>query len=424
MHILVVHQYFLGASDGGGSRFNEMTRVWREQGHQVTVIAGTVHYQTGRKPERYRGKWITDERTPSGVRVRRCHVSPAYNRSFAGRLWAYASFTLSATHAGVTAERPDVVVATSPPLFAGLAGWAMARRWDVPFVFEVRDLWPESAIDTGVLTNPLLIRLAYAVERFLYGHADRVTVLTPAFKRVLEREKDVSSDAILFVPNGADLRLWQPGPKQNAVRERYGLDGRFVVAYLGAHGVANHLEQIVEAATLLRDRPEIAFLLVGDGMRREALERMVEARGLDNVILTGSVPKRDAVEYCNAADACTAVLKRTDTFKTVYPNKVFDYMACARPIVLGIDGVARELVEDAGAGIFVEPENARGLADAVLRLYGDPNAASAMGRRGRDYVEKHFGREMLARRYADALAKLARRRSSEGAGRTSEPVRR
>jgi glycosyltransferase involved in cell wall biosynthesis len=406
MHILIIHQFFLGAGDPGGSRFNEMARIWREQGHEVTVVAGMVHYQTGRKPEHYRGRWIVDERLPDGVRVRRTHVSESYNRSFLGRLWGYLSFMLSATHAGVTASRPDVVIASSPPLFAGLSGWVVARRWRVAFVFEVRDLWPESAIDTGVLTNPLLIRLSYRLEHFLYRVAERVNVLTPAFSRALIERKGVAPDKLLFIPNGADADSMRPGPKMNWVRERFGLGDRFVVAYLGALGVANHLEQLIEAATLLRDCPQFVFLIVGDGMRRAALEEMVRMRGLANVLIIGSVPKDQAADICNAADVCAAVLKRVDTFKTVYPNKVFDYMACQRPVLIAIDGVARELVEQAGAGVYVEPENALALAGALERMERDPESLRAMGESGRRYVESHFARESLARSYSHELEHL------------------
>lgn len=407
MHLLVVHQYFLGEGQGGGSRFNAMTRRWAEQGHRVTVVAGMVNYQTGRKEEAYRRRWIVDETAGPGVRVRRTHVSPAYNRSFLGRLWGYLSFMISAVHGGVTAEQPDVVVATSPPLFAGVAGRLIAARWGVPFVFEVRDLWPESAIDTGVLNRPTLIRLAYRLERWLYHVADRVTVLTPAFRTALVERKGVPADRIGFVPNGADIDVFEPGPKQNRVRREYGLGDKFVVAYLGAHGVANHLEQILDAAELLRDR-NVAFLFVGDGMRRPALEAMARERGLSNVTFVGNVPKAQAAEFCNAADACAAVLKRVETFKTVYPNKVFDYMACARPTILAIDGVARELVEDAGAGVYVEPENPAAFAAAVQRLRSDPAEAERMGRRGREYVVRHFARDALADKYIDELEPLVR----------------
>src|SRR5680860_820447 len=182
MRLLLIHQYFLPKGQGGGSRFNQFTRMWKRSGIETTVVAGTVHYGTGEADPRFKGRIVTDERTDEGVRVRWSHVSASYNRSFVGRLWAYFSFTISATWAALTAGRQDIVLATSPPLFAGIPGLIAARLRRIPFVFEIRDLWPESAVDTGVLTNPFLIRLSFWVESLMYRSAARVNVLTPAFR--------------------------------------------------------------------------------------------------------------------------------------------------------------------------------------------------------------------------------------------------
>ena len=348
MRILLIHQYYLEANQGGGSRFNEFTRYWREAGNEVTVVAGSVHYATGERSAGQRGI-VRDETTTDGVKVRRCYVSTTYNRSFLGRLWAYFSFMLSGTWAALTAGPHDIVVATSPPLFAGVPGLIAAKVRRRPFIFEVRDLWPESAVDTGVLTNPLLIRLSFWLEALLYRHASAINALTPAFQRRLIENKGVPADKVWLIPNGADLDLLTPGPKDNTVRRKLGLEDKYVVSYIGAHGVANHLMQMVETAEFLRDHTDIAFLLIGDGMEKPMLQEEVARRKLTNIHFVATQPKSAIGAYINASDVCCAVLKDVATFRTVYPNKVFDYMSCARPTIVAIDGVARELVEEAKA---------------------------------------------------------------------------
>jgi len=411
VRILIVHQYFLGAGDAGGSRFNQFARYWAEAGHDVTVLAGTVHYATGRKDPAYKGRFVVRETAPGGVRVLRCHVSEAYNVSFVGRAWAYASFTLSSLWAGLTAApRPDVILATSPPLTVGLTAWLLRLLTGVAYVFEVRDLWPESAIDSGVLRHPLMKAVGYALERLSYRGASWVNALTPAFEEVLATRKRVPRARLSMIPNGADLDLLAPGPKANRVRSRLGLEGRFVVTYVGAHGRANRLMQLVEAAERLRADPDVVLLLIGDGMEKPRLRDEVRRRGLENVRFVDSVPKCAIGDYINASDVCTAVLQANDTFKTVYPNKLFDYMTCARPILLGIDGAARRLVEESGAGVFAEPENPDALAARVRELKADPDRCEAMGRAGRRFVETHYDRRDLAGRYRRILERLARPR--------------
>ena len=408
MRILLIHQYFLSDTDAGGSRWNQFARYWAQRGHEVTVLAGMVHYAKGTKAPRYKGRFVVFERAGPGVTVYRCHVSEAYNRSFLGRLWAYGSFALSSTLIGVLrARRPDVVLATSPPLTVAATMWVLSVAFGCPAVFEVRDLWPESAIDTGVLKSRAMIRLSYRLEELAYRRSRWVNVLTPAFQDVLVGRKRVPRSRVSMIPNGADLDILSPGPADNEVRRRLGLAGKFVVSYFGAHGRANRLGQLLDAAQLLRDdHGDVRILLVGDGMEKPHLQAEARRRGLDNVIFVDSVPKHEVGQYINASDVCTAVLMKNEVFKTVYPNKVFDYMACARPILIGIDGAARKLVADAGAGIYTGPEAPRTWVEALLRLKGDPELRRRMGESGRRHVVEHYSRERLARRYIEVLEGL------------------
>lgn len=405
MRILIVHQYFLGKDDAGGSRWNQFAKYWAAAGHEITVLAGTVHYATGDKPPRYKGRFIVREEESPGVTVYRCHVSKAYNKSFLGRFWAYVSFAFSSTVAGILrAPRPDVIIATSPPLTVGLTMWLLSVFYSAPAIFEVRDLWPESAIDTGVLVSRPLIWLSCRLEELAYRRARRINALTPAFVEALATKKRVRRERLRMIPNGADLDILKPGPKDNQVRRRLGLGGKFVVSYFGAHGRANRVGQLLDVAERIRDtHPDIRILLVGDGMEKPALVNDADRRGLANVIFVDSVPKAAVGDYLSASDICTAVLMKNDTFKKVYPNKLFDYMCCQRPIILAIDGVARRLVEEAGAGLFVEPENTDAFVKAMLELKANPERAEDMGRQGREYVIRHYDRRKLAAEYLQCL---------------------
>ncbi|MGB8930867.1 MAG: glycosyltransferase family 4 protein [Anaeromyxobacteraceae bacterium] len=409
MRILVVHQFYLQPGEPGGSRFNEFARLWSKAGHDVTVVAGTVNYATGKAPDKYKGRWNTQERD-GRVTVWRCHVPASYGKSYVGRMWAFFAFTVSATTAVLRCERPDVVIATSPPLVAAIPGWIAAVWHRARFIFEIRDLWPESAITTGVLRKgSLLARLLYAMERFACRRADVVNVLTPAFREDLVKRRLASEGKIAFVPNGADLEHFRPSPPDPAVREELGWGNRFVVMYAGAHGRANAIGQLVDAAALLRDRKDILIASVGDGPERKQHEDRAKAMGLGNIRFAGPQPKERMPAFVNACDAGAAVLQNNPTFRTVYPNKVFDYMACEKPTLLAIDGVARKLVcDDARAGVFAEPENAGALADAIRRLADDPAGRAEMGRRGREWVEANAGRDALAEKYLAVMTESVR----------------
>ena len=425
MKILVIHQYYLLPGQPGGSRFNEMTRVWARDGHQVTVVAGTLNYTTGEVPERYRRRWVVKEED-GAVTVWRCYVPRSYGPSYSGRMWAFFAFTCSAATAVLRAGRQDVVIATSPPLVTPIPGWIAARLRlrRVPWVFEIRDLWPESAVTTGVLSRDgLLTRLLYRLERWACRSADSVNVLSPAFRDDLVKRDLVPPEKIMFVPNGVDIGHFQPESRDNAVRREFGWGERRVALYAGAHGRANAIGQLVDAAAHLSDRPDILLACVGDGPERRRWEENARRRGLMNIAFLGPQPKERMPEFVNACDIGLAVLQDNPTFRTVYPNKVFDYMACERPTLVAIDGAARTLVcEEAQAGLFVPPEDGGALAGAIKRLADDRPLMERLGRNGRAWVLANASREVLARKYADAIASCVSMRPSTPPATIPDPA--
>lgn len=410
MKILLIHQYFLEKGAGGGSRFNEMTQVWAEQGHQITVLAGMVHYNTGLKTDRYKGKYFFwDKDFYKGVDVLRCHVSESYNINFLGRLWGYFSFVFSSVWAGLFKVKGkfDVIIVTSPPLFLGITAYKLSFFKRIPFVFEIRDLWPESAIDTGVITNKQLIKFSYAFEKFIYKKASLINVLTPAFRDKLIAEKGVNKDKVIFIPNAADFSLaerLQSNFDSQSFRKDLGFEDKFVITYVGAHGVANHLIQLIDAAEKLTDT-SVVFQLIGSGMQKEMLKEEVKKRNLKNVIFVDPVPKEEVFKYIMASDMGASVLKKADTFKTIYSNKTFDYMSCKIPILLAIDGVSRELVETANCGIYVEPENTDKILVGVRKALAKKNELSKMGENGYLYAKQNFDRKYLAKLYVEEIEK-------------------
>jgi glycosyltransferase involved in cell wall biosynthesis len=411
MKILLIHQYFLEKDEGGGSRFNEITKSWSEQGHEITVLAGMVHYNTGKKPKKYKGKFTyKDLMFYKNVDVIRCHVSESYNINFIGRLWAYFSFVFSSIYAGlfITKGNYDLIIVTSPPLFVGITGYLLSRINRIPYVFEIRDLWPESAIDTGVLKNKLIIKFAFWFEGFIYKRAKLINVLTPAFRDKLIRIKNVPKEKVILIPNAADFSLAEKILTDSSFdalnfKKELGLENKFVITYVGAHGVANHLIQLIDAAEKLQNT-NIIFQLIGSGMRKEFLQKEVIKRNLSNVIFRESVPKSEVFKYILASDVGTSVLKNVETFKTIYSNKTFDYMSCKKPILLVIDGVSRELVETAKCGVFAEPENPLSIANKSKEMSTlEKSDLNQMGLNGYNYARENFDRVKLSKKYIQEI---------------------
>lgn len=402
MHILLIHQAFAALDEPGGTRHHELARYLVRLGHQVTVIASPVSYLTGAaKQERI--PWVEKQQDESGINILRVYTYRALHRSFFHRVISFLSFMCSSFLVGLGISRVDLVWGTSPPIFQGVTAWALARLKRVPFLFEVRDLWPAFAVAVGVLRQPVLIHASEWLERFLYRRANRVVINSPGF---IEHVQCRGARSVVLVPNGADTTMFKPDLDGGKFRRAHGLSGKFVALYAGAHGLSNDLGVVLAAANQLRDRPEIVLVFLGDGKEKPALRTQAAEMGLNNVCFIPPVPKAEMPEALAAADACIAILKPIPLYRTVYPNKVFDYMAAGKPVVLAIDGVIRELVEAAGAGVAVPPGDANALAQAIRALADDPHGCRQMGMRGRTYVEAHFERETIAHQMATVMEEM------------------
>jgi glycosyltransferase involved in cell wall biosynthesis len=406
MHILLIHQAFASLNEPGGTRHHELARYLAQCGHRVTIITSQVSYLTGTAASEARPNNASapiEEKPRGGVTILRAYTYAALHRSFVHRIFSFFSFMASSFLVGLRVRHVDLVWGTSPPIFQGATAWALARLKGAPFLFEVRDLWPAFAVGVGVLRQPVLIRLSLWLESFLYRHADRVLVNSPGF---IDHVRQRGARRVELVPNGADAHMFDPNSDGSAFRQEHGLEDHFVALYAGAHGMSNDLGVLLQAAHLLADRAEIMVVLLGDGKEKPALIDQAQRQGLKNVAFLPPIPKAEMPQALAAADACIAILKPIPLYATVYPNKVFDYMAAGRPVVLAIDGVIRQVVEGAGAGIFVSPGDADALAQAIRRLADDPRLGKSMGARGREVVENRFDRAQLAQQLAEVIESM------------------
>ena len=406
MRILYVSQYFPPEMGAPAARVHELSREWVRLGHTVTVLTGFAHHPTGVKaPE---DRWcLTRRETMDGIDVVRCYVYAAPNVGTWRRMVSYVSFFGSAALIGaLRVSRPDIVVATSPQLLCACAGYALARLKGVPFVFEVRDLWPESIIAVEAMPDNLIVRGLKRVARHLYRHSSKIVTVGHGYKRQIEQRYSIPPERIEVVPNGVDLATFVPAPRDNEVRRQYGWGDRLVLLYVGTHGMAHALHVVLEAARQLRDDPEKLFVFVGEGARKAQLKRQAAELGLENVQFIDQQPKARIPLFYAACDIGLVTLRNTPLFQDVLPSKIFEYLGMQRPVIISVDGEARKLVQDAGSGIFVPPENVEQLVDAIRSLAAQPALLESMGRSGRRYVTAHYRRERLAQTYHELLQRI------------------
>ena len=406
MRLVLFHQYFLDKNDSGGSRWNEFTNFFsQKKGINIDVVTGNMHYATGKKilPK----TWCNKENIDKNITLYRTWTYSGYNSNFIGRVIGYLSYTFSSLVKSFFLKKPDIILITSPSIFVGISAIILSKIKRVPFILEVRDLWPESAVATGVLNNKILLNILYWLEHKLYKHSKKIVVLTPAFKENIEKRFPEFIGKIDIITNGADFSIMNSNNKSKEIREKYNWNNKKVFSYFGAHGVANDLIQVVEVANKFKENQDTHFVLIGDGMQKDMLKQKAKKYNLANLQFIDSVPKNEVVDYINAIDIGMAILKKTDTFKTVYPNKVFDYMSCKKPVLVTIDGITRELINNANCGLYAEPENILEFESIVLK-YSKMSAKELgiLGDSGFKYVKEYFDREKLAKKYIEVIKEV------------------
>lgn len=401
MRILFLTDNFPPETNAPATRTFEHARRWVQAGATVTVVTTAPNFPAGKLFPGYRNR-LCQRDTIEGIETVRVWTYITANEGFARRTLDYLSFMVTGFLAGLFLPRPDIIVCTSPQFFTACAAYVLSIFKRRPFVFELRDLWPDSILAVGAMAESRSIRALKKLEYFLYRKAARIVSVTNSFKSVLS-SNGVPADRIAVVRNGADLASFTPGPKPDELMKRHALEGKFVAAYIGTVGMAHGLGTILDAAEKLASDSGVAFVVVGDGAERASLEQEARRRRLTNVVFVGRVGKEDVRGYWRLADAALVLLRDRPVFRHVLPSKMFEAMATARPIILGVLGESAQLLQLSGAGLVVQPENGEALAGAISRLAGNPQEAAAMGANGRRFVEAEFDRDKLAAAMLDEL---------------------
>ena len=409
VRILFLSHYFPPEVNAPSRRTFDHCVRWARAGHEVTVVTCAPNCPDGVLYHGYRNTLRRQIERIDGVRVVRVWTHLAPNAGTLRRIVNYLSYMLSATLASIRLPRPDVVVATSPQFFCGWAGLLVSRLKRAPFLLEIRDIWPESIQAVGAIRRPLLLRILEWMERIMYRGADHIVAVGNGYRDKILEKVDVGN-RISVITNGVDLREFAPDEPYPRLLHVWGLEDRFVCSYVGTIGMAHGLEVVVKAAKILKGkgRRDIGFCLVGDGAARERLEEEAKRAGLNGmVVFAGRQPKEEIPAVLASSNACLIHLKDCELFGTVIPSKIFETMAMGRPIIMGVRGEARRIVIEAGAAVEMEPESAESLVEAVERLADDPHLTSQLGRSARDYVAKHYDRNVLAARFLRLLAEVA-----------------
>ena len=413
MRILYFTHYYTPEGNAPATRVSSFAKRWVASGHDVTVITCVPNVPNGIVYEGYKNTFWPQKEVIDGVTLIRVWTWIAANKGVVGRVLNYLSYMVAAFLVSLTMKKPDIFIATSPQFFCGWAGvlfswWTRCTSWFTKrpkFVLEIRDIWPDSIGAVDAIRSRIILFVLQIFERWMYASADTIVTVGDGYKRRLV-ERGVSPKRIQIVMNGWDEETHRPTMEEvTALRSQWNLENQFVCAYIGTIGMACGLDIYLRAAQLLRARgvPDVKLVAVGDGAQKESLERQAKALGLDNVLFTGLQSKRIVSIWLAASDVCFVHLKKTPLFETVIPSKIFEAAGFSRPILIGVGGDAKKLVETAAAGISVEPENEEQMLSALLQMKEDSKLRRELGENGYRYVSNHFTRDSLSLQYLKIL---------------------
>ena len=371
MHILFLTDNFPPEGNAPATRTYEHAREWVKLGHKVTIITGAPNFPEGKVFDGYKNRWYSKSEL-DGIEIRRVKTYITANEGFAKRILDFMSFMVTSFFAGLFVKKPDVIVGTSPQFFTAVSAWALSAIRFKPFIFELRDIWPASITAVGAMGRSLPIRILEKIEVFLYWRADKIISVTHSFKKELI-ERGVDGNKIDVVLNGVDLSQYEPAPQKDGdFAQQYDLTDKFVVGYVGTHGLAHSLDKIVEAAELLVDLKDVRILFAGGGAAKAEVEALVKNKGLSNVTLIPRQQKELMPKLWSLCDISLISLKDTELFKTVIPSKIFESMGMGLPMVMTSPvGEATAILNESRSGIIVKPESPYEVAQVIRELYKD-----------------------------------------------------
>jgi glycosyltransferase involved in cell wall biosynthesis len=402
---LILTQYFAPEIGASQVRLAYLCRELAAAGHNVEIVTGMPHHHADRIFPEYRGQFLLDGEW-EGLKVHRTWLY-ASSGSNLKRLLGYATFAMTCLFGMARAEKPDYIFVDSPPIFLGVPGWIAAKLWNVPLIFNVADLWPDSVRDLGVMSDGILMKIAFRLERWIYRHSTVITAVTEGIRESLLNSKGLPPEKVLFLPNGVDTRLFRPTPPDEAMKKKLGLADKKVILYAGNHGYAGAVEQILYAAETLRLETSFHFLFVGEGPEKPKLIDLAATLGLNNVTFHNEVPLSEVPAYVALSDLGVVTLRKSKVMAGARPAKAFVMMAGGKPIVMAAEGEAARLIQKAGSGIVVPPENHELLANAIRTLLHHPEIASQMGASGRKFVVSNFQWSLLVRNWIAQLSNIS-----------------
>lgn len=402
LNILYMSHYFPPEVNAPAVRVSQFSRLWQKLGHHVTVVTGFPNHPHGVIPPEYRGKLFARENR-DGATVLRSYVYATPNKGFAKRVLNFISFMISGTLSAILRSgKQDIVIATSPQFFVAVAGYVVSLFKRAPFIFEVRDVWPEEIVAVGAMKRGLVVKFLEMIEMFLYRRATMIVAVAQGIVDILTR-RGIPAEKIVLVTNGVDFDRFSNAVDDHEVRDQHNLNGHFLVSYIGTHGMAHNLHTVLNAANRLRHREDIRFLFVGDGADKDNLVESSSRLKLDNVTFVPQQDRNRITKYYAASDLCLVPLRQADLFTKNIPSKIYEVMASGKPILIGAKGESQKLVESAQAGIAVEPDNDVDLSIKISRLADDRDLAQQLGRNGQSYAKRNCSHDDLAVKYLGYL---------------------
>jgi glycosyltransferase involved in cell wall biosynthesis len=402
MKIVVLCHYFPPEIGAPSARIYEMAKHWVEHGNEVHIVTCFPNHPTGIIPDEYKGLKYKEE-LMDGIHVHRNYVYATPNKGFAKKSLGHISFMISSVLISMKKiKSPDVIVTSSPTFFSIFSGYWYSLRKNAPFLLEIRDLWPAAMIELGVMKKGFITNKLEKMELFFYRKCKELIMVTESFKlNVVER--GIDANKVHVITNGVDIDIFYPREKDKALQTKYSLENKFVISYVGAHGISQNLRTILEVAKSLEDEREIEFLLIGEGAEKEQLRTLAVEQNITNVKFIDAQPKQIIPEFYSLSDICLVPLKNIELFKTFIPSKMFEIMACGTPIVASLEGEAAEILNKSGAAMVVKPDSADEIRQAILDLKKDKPLFVQMKTNGPAYVEQYYSRKKLAEKYLEIM---------------------
>lgn len=411
MNIVILSHYFPPEIGAPQARLSEMARAWVAAGHDVSVITCFPNHPTGVVPPEYADrhkKMRRFDEVRDGVDVHRCWSYATPNRGFLKKILGHLSFMVtSVVQAHACVKGTHAIIVSSPTFFSVLSAWFLSRVYRVPYVFEVRDLWPAIFVELGVLKNRVLIAILESVELFLYKRSAAVVAVTSRFRDAII-QRGVRAEKVHVITNGVDLDRFYPRQKDEELLDELEVRGKFIALYIGAHGISHALTRIVDAAELTADREDILFLFVGEGAEKEKVREHARRKNLTNCRFLPGRPKDQVTRLYSIMDVGLVPLRNIALFDTFIPSKMFEIMGMAKPIVASVRGEAADILHSSGGALVNAPEDAEAIAANVLKLYQDEPLRKRLGESGRAFAAKHYCRKLLADTYIQIIASHCR----------------